>query len=65
VLVGKVWGVFFTGRATGEELTERACQRRVGDLGMLVGKVLDKEIERVLRDYYGLKKHQKSSMVST
>ncbi len=25
-------GAFFTGRATGEELTEGACQRRVGCL---------------------------------
>jgi len=32
-------GLFFTGRATGEELTERACQRRVGCWDALVRKV--------------------------
>ena len=47
----KAWGIFFTGRASGEELTERACQRRVQCLEVLVVMVWTKRLERKLGNY--------------
>jgi len=50
---GRFWEFFFTGRATGESL-QRELVRGVWGAWSAGGEGLDKEIERVLRDYYGL-----------
>ncbi len=55
--LGCWWGrsgeFFFTGRATRESL-QRELVRGVWGAWGVGGEGLDKEIERVLRDYYGL-----------